>query len=159
MYIKSFIIVFALFFSFFTSQAREKSRPKSLGGDYLLELTLGVVDEGEEDIFEFGIEVERFLDKAEHHCAIGLVLEPGFSDEKKSTYMALSMSLYYYHYKAYLSSGLLSDFDDINEWKTRFGLGKEFFLARNYILVPALVVDNIRDEFNPGISIGLAHEF
>jgi len=156
---KYFVTLFVLFLVSMPSQAREKSRPQSIGGDYLLELTLGFVDEGEEDVFEFGIEIERFLDKLEHHCAIGLVLEPGFSDEKKATYMALSMSFYYYHYKAYISSGLLSDFDDENEWKTRLGLGKEFFLARNYILVPALVVDNIRDEFNPGISIGLAHEF
>lgn len=157
MFIK--LLCLALIFLPILSSAKQKSRPQSIGGDYLLELTMGVVNEGEEAVFEVGVEVERFLDPLAHHCALGFVFETSLENGRELYYTALSASAYYYHYKIYLSSGLFSDFDKVDEWKTRMGFGKEFFLRRDFILVPAFTLDYIGRDVNPGFSMGLAHEF
>lgn len=137
----------------------EKSRPDSIGGDYLFELNIGLALEEEEDVEEVGFDVERFLDGSEHHFSIGFATELEFKDHGEEIFLAPLFSVYYFHMKLFLASGLLTDFDEENEWKTRLGLGYEFFLKGEYLLIPIVAIDYIDSEFSPALGLGLAHEF
>ena len=155
---KVWIFVLCILISFY-SEAREKTRPHSIGGDYLLELTTGVTDEDGELVYDFGVDVEHFLDSEGHHYALGVTLEFTEIQDQSFYYLAGLISTYYYHYKFFVNAGVLTDFQGANEFKARIGLGKEFLLSHNYLLVPTLALEYLRGDVHPGFILGLAHEF
>jgi len=141
------------------SWANSKSRPNGISGDYLLELNAGVTFEDEEDVFEFGIDLERFIDGTHHHFSYGLATEAEFKDESTEYFFGPLISAYYFHFKVFITSGILTDFDGEDFWRTRVGAGYEFVWKRGWIIIPTFAFDYIDDEINPAIVFGLAHEF
>jgi len=141
------------------SFAKDVARPKSIGGDYLLEFSMGVMNEDSHEVYEAGFEIERFIDSLEHHCAVGLSFETTDLDGETKYYAGALTSLYYRHFKLFVSSGILFGEDNFKEWKTRYGFGREFFLKRYYIIIPAFTLDRVEGESHLGLNVGIAKEF
>jgi hypothetical protein len=157
--IRLFTIFNLLFFSTVVL-AMEDSRPLSSSGDNLVEFTLGVAFEERESVSEVGLDYEYFIPAMDHHLSIGLATEVEFLQDGTQYLIAPLVSLYYYHTKVFLASGLLTDFSHHNRWKTRVGVGYEFFLdAHDFIIVPTVAWDIVAEEQYPAIVIGIAREF
>ena len=139
--------------------AKELARPESIGGDYLLEASLGFVSEEGETLYDFGLEVETFIDALKHQCAIGLSFEVEDLDGELTYFAEGLASFYYHHFKFFISTGTLFGPRDFKEWKTRFGLGHEFFIKKDYILIPAITMDRLESESYFGFNLGFAKEF
>lgn len=154
------LILFALIISVTglnMSHAMEKSRPKSIAGDYVVELNIGGFFEEEEKVLEFGFDFEYFVPGYHHHLSIGLATEVEFRSEDEFFFAPL-ISYYYHHFKFFLASGILTKFHE-SEWKTKFGIGHEFFLAPEWILIPSIAYDRINEENGFSIAVGIGHEF
>lgn len=140
--------------------AKDDSRPLSSSGNRLIEFTLGVAFKESESVSEIGLDYEYFIPTMDHHLSIGLASEIEFLHSGSEYLIAPLVSFYYYHTKLFLASGLLTDFSSKNRWKTRFGVGYEFFLdGHNLIMVPTVAWDMIEGEQYPAIVLGVAREF
>jgi hypothetical protein len=118
-----------------------------------------VVFEDSEDIFEIGIDFEKFLEGTNHHFSIGIATEVDFKNHKNDYYFGPLFSFYYIHTKTFFSTGVLTDFEGNNEWKSRLGLGYELVLANHLLVIPYIAIDYVNDEINPTAGIGIAYEF
>ena len=154
-----FAIFTALFLTASVGLAKMESRPQSMGGDFLVEFNTGYVFEGSEGVFELGFDFERFISGTHHHFSIGLATELVSTDSANEYYLGPMLSAYYFHFKAFLTSGVLTDLNGHDEWKSRFGLGYEVIWTTHWIFVPTVAVDFHRSEFFPGVVLGLACEF
>ena len=151
--------IFLIFF-YLPVSAMEDSRPLSSSGNNLVEFTLGVAFEENESVPEIGLDYEYFLPTMDHHLSLGIATEVEFLHSGPEYLFAPLLSLYYYHAKLFMASGLLTDFSSKNRWKTRFGIGYEFFLDdHNFIIVPTVAWDIVEGEQYPAVVFGLAHEF
>ena len=114
-------------------------------------------------MFELGIDFEKFVENTNHHLAIGLASEIVFEREgrfEREYYLGPSISTYYHHFKLYFTTGILTDLRGENEWKSRVGVGHEFFFSkRNWLLVPSVALDFLDGKVNPALSLGFAREF
>ena len=119
---KILYLLLALFVNF-SANAKEKSRPDSKGGDFLIELTTGLVLEEHEDVFELGIDFEHFISGTNHHFSNGLASEIEFKDHGSEYFFGPLISGYYHHFKLFLTTGVLTDFEGQNKWKNRIGFG------------------------------------
>lgn len=153
-----FITLGCLFF-YTPLYAIEKSRPLSSLESNLVEITFGMALD--EKIYEIGLDYEYFLPSMDHHLSIGIASEIEFMQEGHEYFIAPLLSIYYYHTKLFLSSGLLTDFSLRNHWKTRVGVGYEFFLdGHKLIMVPTVAWDMVEGESQyPAIVLGIAREF
>ncbi len=156
---KNIYLIILISLMYQSAFAKELARPNSIGGDYLLELNTGLVDEDNHKIYEVGFEVERFTDSFKHHCAIGLSFEATDLDDEIKYFAGGLVSFYYHHFKLFVSSGILLGSNDFKEWKTRYGFGREFFIKKDYIIIPAFTVDRLGGGSHPGFNIGIAKEF
>ena len=155
---KILLLIVLLFFNS-NAFANEIARPKSLGEEYLLELNFGAVQESDHEAFEIGFEVERFIESFNHHLAIGLSLEASDINGELKYFTGGLLSLYYHHFKLFISSGLFFNNHKYKEWKTRLGFGREFVLEGEYVLVPSFTLDSLEGECLLGFTVGLAKEF
>jgi|GEM_PF-2608160 len=141
------------------AEAKEQSRPDSIGGEYVLELNTGVAFEDSEDNLEVGIDFEKFVNGSRHHFSIGLATEIDFRELDEAYFLGPLLSAYYFHFKLFLTTGILTNFEEYNEWKTRMGLGYEIVWLEEWIIVPTLSIDSVENRLNLAASLGLAWEF
>ena len=157
---KNLIITLLISFIFISmTEAKEKSRPKSIGGDYVAEVNFGVVFEESEDVFELGFDFESFIKETHHHFSIGVATEIEFKEEETEYFLGPLLSAYFYHFKFFITSGILTNFQEEHEWKSRLGLGYEIVHLKDWILVPTFTLDYVDQEFDLGVSLGFAYEF
>lgn len=157
---KKLIYLPLLFVTLFnnTTFALEDSRPQSSGDERLFEVTAGQVKVGEHEIFEVGVDYEYFVPGWEHHLSFGVASEIEFL-QKDEYYLGPLVSLYYFHTKAFYTSGIQTDFSGKSYWKNRVGLGYEFFVKEHVIIVPTIAVDRAEGEYHRAFNIGFAWEF
>ena len=110
------------------SFGKEKSRPDSKGGDFLIELTTGLVFEEHEGVFELGADFEHFISGTNHHFSIGLATEMEFKGHGTEYFFGPLISGYYHHFKLFLATGVLTDFEGSEKWKNRIGFAYEFVI-------------------------------
>ena len=158
MNLKILLFSTVLFVSSITS-AKERARPNSKGGNYLFEINSSVVFEGSEELFELGFDLERFVEGANHHFALGLASELSFTEGNNDYYLGPLFSFYYHHFKAFFTTGVLTDFDEKVEWKSRLGLGYEFVFAYHFVFIPSVSVDYLEGNLYPVLGAGVACEF
>ncbi len=150
-----------LFLSMFfpsLSFALEDSRPQSEGKDHLLEVTIGQIKIKEREVFEAGFDYEYFFPNADHHFSLGVASEIEFLSEDEY-YLGPLFSLYYFHYKLFVTSGLQTNFSGKTFWKNRLGLGYEIFVTDSFILIPGISVDRSEGEYHRALTVGAAIEF
>lgn len=149
-----------LFFIFsFLISAKELARPDSIGGDYIVEFVYGVVYEDDENVLEYGVDLEHFLPESNHHFSIGVSLELENTKHGNLYFVGPLFSAYFMHYKFFLSSGVLTDFDHSSILKNRIGVGYEFTTYDEWLIVPTIAIDHFDNRTYGALSIGLAHEF
>jgi len=142
------------------ASAREDSRPNSIGGDYIFEVVSGFISEEQKTNFELGFDFETFIPGTDHHISLGLSSEIEFSDhERRRYFFGPLLSYYYRHFKIFLSSGMQTDFDEYEKWKSRIGLGYEVVWLKHWLVVPTIAMDHVEGKLYPAYSIGLACEF
>lgn len=123
----------------------------------LIELTAGKIWTQHDQFYELGLDYEYFPRKFDHHLSFGIATELEFEEENEF-FVGPLVSIYYHLVKYFLTTGLQGH-DSYWRLKTRMGIGYEFYIKQNLILVPNLTADYIDQEIHPGISLGLAHEF
>ena len=140
-------------------KAIEKSRPKSMSGDYIIEFNSSLIFKKEKPVFEVGVDFERFIEGSNHHFSYGFAAEFEQTKYLSEYFVGPMISAYYFHFKIFLASGILTDFDGMNLWKSRLGIGYEFAWSSHWLVVPTVALDYVDSEFNPAIVLGLACEF
>lgn len=149
--------IFILMLVSMNSFAKEESRPKSIGGDYVVEVNIGRFFQEDEEIFEAGFDLEYFLPGYHHHLSIGFTTEIEFEDEDRFFFAPL-ISYYYHHFKFFLASGISTRFHE-SEWKNKLGIGYEYFVDKDWILIPSIAYDRVNEENGISVAIGIGHEF
>lgn len=137
--------------------AMEMSRPESFGGDFLTEINLGTVLTETEELLEVGFDFEYFVPGSHHHFSVGFATDFVFSNQKKY-YFGPLVSAYFYHFKFFLSSGVMTDFQDLTTWRTRLGTGYEFIFHRT-LIIPTVAIDYDQGSVHWAFLLGLAREF
>ncbi|MEM7647145.1 MAG: hypothetical protein AAF203_09565 [Pseudomonadota bacterium] len=151
---KIFFILFFTLTIFSTSQAQAENHD-----NYLIEITTGSVQGEHEKSNDYGIEFETFLSGFHHHLAVGLVAEVETPDDDNILYVGPLVSLYYEHFKVFVSGGWQSHFDHQLMAKLRLGLGYEYELGHHFYLIPSVAQDWVEQESFMATNIGLARTF
>ena len=140
-------------------EGNEKSRPHSIGGEYIVEYNTGLALESSEGVFEVGVDFERFVKGTDHHFSLGFSTELSFNEWGKGYFFGPLLGAYYLHFKMFIASGVLTDFESHSLWKTRVGAGYEIILYKSWIFVPTIAVDFLDGHLNPTMALGVACEF
>jgi hypothetical protein len=125
--------------------------------DKLAEFTFGKVWATHEQFLEIGLDFEYFPDQFSHRLSFGLASEIEFEKENEF-YAGPLVSIYLSHVKVFLTSGLQGH-NSFWRLKTRGGIGYDFHLPNEYLIIPNLTLDFIDHEMHPGVNIGLAKMF
>lgn len=123
----------------------------------LIELTGGKIWQENGPFNKVGEHWEYFPENFDHHLSFGLASEMEF-EERKEFYGGPELSLHFDHVKYFVSAGFQGD--DTNwRMKTRTGVGYEFHIQDDLILVPNLTANYFNEELHPGLSLGLTQVF
>lgn len=125
--------------------------------DKLVEITLGNVWTPSEQFVETGLDLEYFPERFSHRLSLGLASEIEFEKEKEF-YTGPLVSLYLSEVKIFMTAGLQGH-NSYWRLKSRTGIGYDFHLPNEYLIIPNLTFDFIDREIHPGASIGLAKKF
>lgn len=129
----------------------------SEGNDKLAEVTFGKVWAPTEQFYEMGLDLEYFPERFSNSFSFGLATEIEFEKEKEF-YAGPLFSIYISKLKLFTTSGLQGH-NSYWRLKTRIGVGYDFHLPNEYLIIPNITADLIDRETHPGVSVGFAKKF
>lgn len=142
----------------FNADAIDKSRPDSIGGDYLVELNFGTIFHDDLVIYELGLDVERFIDGSAHHFSLGVSTDFEFQGPNRGYFFGPLVTAYFFHSKVFATTGLGIDIHHRKHWQTRVGGGYEFIFD-DFIVIPMIAYNFSEYSSSYVALLGLAHEF
>lgn len=129
----------------------------SRANDKLAEITFGKIWTEDDQFLELGLDLEYFPSHFNHKISFGLASEIEF-EKKNEFYTGPLLSIYLNQLKVFMTSGLQGH-NSYWRVKSRLGVGYDFHLPEDYILIPNFTVDFIDSEVHQGLSLGIAKEF